>query len=300
MNDQNINEPQTTKNKLTNTFTFSLTCPKCHSPLTSQDFAQDHFTIAHLQSYFQAKEQEYKTQLLAQIEKNAETSPLFKQLKEENEKLKLIIEGYKLGTTKNSKSKGEELEKYILEQLQTTYNGSDEISKITHVGEKADIIHTIHKDNQQLAKIIYEIKNVDKWDNKWLEKLEKDMVKEKADFGIIIATCRAGNPLWKPFPSKNILVSDDDNFLFASQMARLLLLAKQRLSQGESAEERIKKWEEWIKDKLPNYLLNLEKNFTEWEKDLGRINTSVKSMEKTKENIKNAIISEMEGELRSI
>jgi len=58
-----------------------------------------------------------------------------------------------------------ELEKYILEKLQTTYNSSDEISKITHVGEKADIIHTIHKNNQQLAKIIYEIKNVDKWDN---------------------------------------------------------------------------------------------------------------------------------------
>ena len=297
---QDINELEATKNKPVNNFTFSLTCPKCHSPLTSQDFAQDHFTIAHLQEYFQQKETEYKSQLLAQIEKNAETLPLFKQLKEENEKLKLIIEGYKLGTTKNSKTKGEDLEKYILEQLQTTYNGSDEISKITHVGEKADIIHTIHKDNQQLAKIIYEIKNVDKWDNKWLEKLEKDMVKEKADFGIIIATCRAGNPLWKPFPSKNILVSDDDNFVFASQMARLLLLAKQRLSQGESAEERIKKWEEWIKDKLPNYLLNLEKNFTEWEKDLGRINTSVKSMEKVKENIKNTIISEMEGELKDM
>ena len=300
MNDQIINEPQTTENKPVNNFNFSLACPHCQKILTANDFDNDSFNVAHLQNYFQAKEQEYKTQLLTQIEKNAETSPLFKQLKEENEKLKLIIEGYKLGTTKNSKSKGEDLEKYILEQLQTTYNGSDEISKITHVGEKADIIHTIHKDNQQLAKIIYEIKNVDKWDNKWLEKLEKDMVKEKADFGIIIATCRAGNPLWKPFPSKNILVSDDDNFLFASQMARLLVLSKQRLNQDANPEERIKKWEEWIKDKLPNYLLNLEKNFTEWEKDLGRINTSVKSMEKTKENIKNAIISEMEGELKDM
>ena len=159
---ESIYQSKKTEKEPINNFTFSLTCPKCHSPLTSQDFAQDHFTIAHLQEYFNQKESEYKSQLLAQIEKNAETSPLFKQLKEENEKLKLIIEGYKLGTTKNSKSKGEELEKYILEQLQTTYNGSDEISKITHVGEKADIIHTIHKDNQQLAKIIYEIKNVEK------------------------------------------------------------------------------------------------------------------------------------------
>jgi len=67
------------------------------------------------------------------------------------------------------------------------------------------------------------------------------MVNEKADYGIIIATCRSGNPLWKPYPQKNILVSDEDNFLFASQMARLLVLSKQRLVQEESPEERIKK-----------------------------------------------------------
>jgi len=59
------------------------------------------------------------------------------------------------------------------------------------------------------------------------------------------------------------LVSDDENFIFASQMARLLLLSKQRLNQAENPQDRIKKWEEWIKNKLPNYLLNLEKNFSE-------------------------------------
>jgi hypothetical protein len=37
------------------------------------------------------------------------------------------------------------------------------------------------------------------------------------------------------------LVSDDENFIFASQMARLLLLSKKRLSQEESPTERIKK-----------------------------------------------------------
>jgi hypothetical protein len=69
------------------------------------------------------------------------------------------------------------------------------------------------------------------------------MVKEQADYGIIIATCRNGQPLWKPYPQKNILVSDEDNFIFASQMARLLILSKQRLHQEESPAERIKRWE---------------------------------------------------------
>lgn len=61
-----------------------------------------------------------------------------------------------------SKRKGEKLEKYVLEKLQETYNGTDEISKITHLSEKADIIQEIYKDNQYLAKIIYEVKNDDK------------------------------------------------------------------------------------------------------------------------------------------
>ena len=66
------------------------------------------------------------------------------------------------------------------------------------------------------------------------------MIADKADFGILVATCRLGNPLWKPYPTKNILVCDSDNFVFASQTARLLILSKQRINRSESPEERIK------------------------------------------------------------
>jgi len=126
------------------------------------------------------------------------------------------------------------------------------------------------------------------------------MVGEQADFGILVATCRKGNPIWKPTPQQNILVSDEESFIFASQMARLLIFSKLRINSEESPTERIKKWEEWIREKLPGYLLKLEKYFNEWEKDIGRINTSVKSMEKVKEEMKKVIVGEMEGELRSI
>jgi hypothetical protein len=67
------------------------------------------------------------------------------------------------------------------------------------------------------------------------------MVADKANFGILVAVCRQGQPLWKPYPQKNILVSDEDNVIFASQMARLLVIAKQRFSKEESPQERIKK-----------------------------------------------------------
>jgi hypothetical protein len=140
-------------------FTFSLTCPHCQRTLTPSDFDDSHFTIAHLRAYFQAKEEEYKNQLLLKIEKEIENFPAYQSLKAEKEKLQALVEGYKLGTTKSSKEKGEDLEKYICEQLQTTYNGVDDISKITHVGTKADISQTIHLNGQTIGQIVYEIKN---------------------------------------------------------------------------------------------------------------------------------------------
>jgi hypothetical protein len=142
---------------------FSFLCPHCQKTIASQDFSENQFTIAHLQDYFQQKEQEYKEKLLVQITQNPNSIPLLAELKAENERLKLLVEGYKLGSTKGSKEKGEELEKYILEQLQASYNGSDEINKITHVGEKADILQIVHNELQQeVGKIIYEIKNEEK------------------------------------------------------------------------------------------------------------------------------------------
>jgi|SRR6185437_11802070 len=143
-------------------FSFSLPCPHCHKLLTPSDFDNNHFTIAHLQTYFQAKEQAYKDQLLLQLTNQITTLPAYQTLLHENAQLKALVEGYKLGTTKSSKQKGEDLEKAIAEQLQATYNGHDDISKITHVGTKADISQIIHHQGQTIGQIIYEIKNDDK------------------------------------------------------------------------------------------------------------------------------------------
>src|SRR4051812_42344310 len=144
-------------------FNFSFPCPHCQKNITAQDFSENHFLIAHLQSYFQTKEQEYKQQLLLQLTQDPALFPAYQQMKQENDRLKLIVEGYKLGTKISSKEKGEDLEKYVREKLQATYNGADDIGKITHVGTKADILQLVHNDNQQtVGKIIYEIKNEDK------------------------------------------------------------------------------------------------------------------------------------------
>jgi hypothetical protein len=144
-------------------FNFSFPCPHCQKTITSQDFQENHFLIAHLQNFFQSQETTYKEQLLKELTTTPNNFPPYQNLLAEKEKLQLLVEGYKLGTTKGSKEKGEELEKYVCERLQEVYNGTDDISKITHVGTKADILQVVHNENHQtVGKIIYEIKNEDK------------------------------------------------------------------------------------------------------------------------------------------
>src|SRR5947209_7775827 len=113
---------------MNNNFNFSFPCPHCQKTITSQDFAENNFLIAHLQSYFQSQEISYKEQLLKELTTTPNNFPPYQTLLEEKQKLQLLVEGYKLGTTKGSKEKGEELEKYICEKLQETYNGADDIS----------------------------------------------------------------------------------------------------------------------------------------------------------------------------
>jgi hypothetical protein len=148
---------------MTNNFNFSFPCPHCQKIITSQDFAENNFLIAHLQAFFQSRETTYKEQLLKELTTTPTNFPPYQTLLAEKEKLQLLVEGYKLGTSKPSKIKGEELEIYIREKLQEVYNGTDDISKLTHVGTKADILQVVHNENQQMVgKIIYEIKNKDK------------------------------------------------------------------------------------------------------------------------------------------
>src|SRR6185312_4776837 len=72
-----------------------------------------------------------------------ENSKRVKDLEAEKKQLNIQIQSLK-DQGRMSKKKGEDLEKFVIEQLQTTYNGTDTITKITHIGEKADISQTIH------------------------------------------------------------------------------------------------------------------------------------------------------------
>jgi hypothetical protein len=56
------------------------------------------------------------------------------------------------------------------------------------------------------------------------------MKAHQADFGIIVATCYK-QPLLKPNPHKNIFFTNSENFAFAGQIARLLIIQKYKLKE---------------------------------------------------------------------
>jgi Uncharacterized protein conserved in bacteria (DUF2130) len=198
--------------------------------ITAQNFSEEQLAVTYLQNYFVSQEEKYKDRLLAEIQQSIENLPLVIQLREENNTLKSFVEGYKLGKEfVKPVQKGQEFEEYVQEKLQEIFSGDDAIENITHsrtsTGTRADILQTIHTGNEPekvIGKIIYEAKNTEKWENSWIEKLEKDMKTHQADFGVIVATCYR-QPLLKPYPHKNIFFTNSENFVFAGQIARFSL-----------------------------------------------------------------------------
>jgi hypothetical protein len=70
-----------------------------------------------------------------------------------------------------------------------------------------------------------------------VEKLEKDMKDYQADFGIIVAACYQ-QTLIKPYPQKNIFFTGSENFIFAGQVARLLINQRYKLEASNNLVKR--------------------------------------------------------------
>lgn len=60
-----------------------------------------------------------------------------------------------------SKKKGEDFEQYVFEELNRVFDNKDKISKVTHLGGKADFLQEVLTENseQVAGRIIYEVKN---------------------------------------------------------------------------------------------------------------------------------------------
>jgi hypothetical protein len=86
----------------------------------------------------------------------------------------------------SNKTSGTLLETQMMIKLKNLNTGDD----ITHLGgpDQEDILSTVKDNGKILGKIKIDSKNVDKWDNKFIDKMNRYLKDNQVDFGIIATT----------------------------------------------------------------------------------------------------------------
>jgi Uncharacterized protein conserved in bacteria (DUF2130) len=216
-----------------------------------------------------------------------------------------------ISKNKDSQKKGEEFEQWFFEELVKVFDGRDNVKDISRgqigSGKRADFLQEVLTETEPkkvVGRIIYETKNTEKWDNNWVNKLERDMQTHGAEFGFIVATC-ASDKIIKLVetidPRKKIYVSDGDSNLFlVVKVVRELLINRYnflKIDNETDKEQKLKKVEDWTNIKLPGYIMNLEKQFENQEKAVGTIIEKAEKLKKFKDEIyritMNSVISEL-------
>ena len=250
---------------------------------------------------------EKKAKRIAELQSSEyiESLERVKKLVVENQELRQQNQNFLLAQNRPIKRKGELFEQYVAEELSRVFDDKDKISKLTQLGKKADFLQEVLTETeprQVAGRIVYETKDTEKWENDWVNKLENDMAKLKADFGIIIATCENGKPLRCLDPRKKIYVSDETNFIYIAKIMRDSLIQKHNLLENidSDKEKRLKNLDEWISETLPQYFLRLEKELIDLNKNANSISRAAESIKNLEINIRKIILEEVRTELSNL
>ena len=156
--------------------------------------------------------------------KEIELSEKIHQL--EKEKSALILKNNE-NRLINNKIKGENFEHEVEGELRKSFGFSDQIEKITDVDKKADYLQIVRNEQKkELGRIVYEVKNAE-WSDRWEAKLVEDTAKQKAKYGILVATKFNDKyhdvPFVKSAANDNIYLTDADSFIFVAQILRKMM-----------------------------------------------------------------------------
>ncbi|RHZ36607.1 DUF2130 domain-containing protein [endosymbiont GvMRE of Glomus versiforme] len=257
------------------------------------------------------KNLEFQTKKIAELQSSEYIEKLerVRKLNEENNELRNQIQLLMI-KSRAVKRKGEDFEHYVSGELNRVFFGKDKIEKInqTQTGKKADFIQEVLTETEPkkiAGKIIYEAKDTEKWSDEWIHKLDKDMINFKADFGIIIAACENGEPLRCVDPRKKIYVSDDANFTYIAKIMRDTIIQRYNLletvnNDRDSKEKRIRSLDEWVGNKLPQYLSRLEKKLADLNNNTDKISRAAQNLKDLETDIRKIILEEIRTELSNL
>ena len=210
--------------------------------------------------------------------------------------------------------KGQDFEKWFYEELVKVFDGQDRIIDVskgqTGMGKRADFLQEVLTETEPkkvAGRIVYETKNTEKWDNGWVDKLERDMVFHHADYGFIVATCEGDKIIRSAKttdPRKKIYISSDNiNLFLAIKTIRELLITKYNLMKADNSsdkEQKLKKIEEWANDKLPKYIIDLQKQLENQEKAVDSIINGAQKIRKFKDEIARLTMTNINEELKKL
>ena len=271
--------------------------------LQSPDYIENSIRVKKL--YEEKKEIEDKHWKTIESLQN-KNQELQKELTEKKEQIQNLV------LRQKGQGKGQDFEKWFYEELLKVFDGQDRITDVSKgqvgTGKRADFLQEVLTETEPkkvAGRIVYETKNTEKWDNGWVEKLERDMVFHHADYGFIVATCEGDKIIRSAKttdPRKKIYISGDNiNLFLAIKIIRELLITKHNLMKTDNPadkEQKLKKIEEWANDKLPNYIINLQKQLENQESAANAIIDKANKIKKFKDEIYRLVMININEELK--
>ena len=130
--------------------------------------------------------QEKATIQAMEVKSQLEKADSDRKLRRLTEQLEIATKQSRQGS---QEAQGEVLEEFFQVELEKYFHFPDNVKKINKGERGADIILEVCDNNKQrLGAVLFETKRAEKWSHKWVEKLKSDLVENRADVGVIIAT----------------------------------------------------------------------------------------------------------------
>jgi hypothetical protein len=112
-----------------------------------------------------------------------------RELEKQRDDAKEVAEELRRRMAQGSQQTQGEVLELILERELVARFGSDRIEPISKGVFGADVIqHVLSPDGRLCGSITWETKNAQNWNPRWLEKLRKDMIANKSEFGVLVST----------------------------------------------------------------------------------------------------------------
>ena len=179
-------------------------CSACNQPLTEE--AKKHYkehikntSARAVQAFKQSDEyknmeekasvskedviSEFKNSIDYKMEKKNFVKSLESELKSANKR----VEELEARMETDNERKGEILEDTLEDFLHEWFDDTGDLITDVSKGKKGgDVIHEVLHNSTAIGKIKIEAKNTKTWSNKWLSDLRDNMIRYKADFGLLI------------------------------------------------------------------------------------------------------------------